>query len=97
MEHFTPVSASIGGMLIGLSANMLWLANGRIAGISGIVGGLWTIRSGMSGGRSSAHHGLHLCPSLIGGLLAGALKTSRMPPSGGLIRSEDGSLAPSAR
>jgi hypothetical protein len=31
MEHFTPVSASIGGVLIGLSATMLWLANGRIA------------------------------------------------------------------
>jgi hypothetical protein len=29
MEHFTPISASIGGVLIGLSATMLWLANGR--------------------------------------------------------------------
>jgi uncharacterized protein len=25
---------------------MLWLTNGRIAGISGIVGGLWTARTG---------------------------------------------------
>jgi hypothetical protein len=32
MDHFTPVSASMGGVLIGLSATMLWLANGRIAG-----------------------------------------------------------------
>ena len=45
MEHFTPVSAAIGGVLIGISATMLWLANGRIAGISGIVGGLWKPRS----------------------------------------------------
>ena len=45
MEHFTPVSAAIGGVLIGISATMLWLANGRIAGISGIVGGLWKARS----------------------------------------------------
>jgi uncharacterized membrane protein YedE/YeeE len=45
MEHFTPVSAAIGGILIGISATMLWLANGRIAGISGIVGGLWKPRS----------------------------------------------------
>jgi hypothetical protein len=31
MEHFTPVSASMGGVLIGLSATMLWLANvGRL-------------------------------------------------------------------
>lgn len=40
MENFTPVSALAGGALIGLSAAVLWLANGRIAGISGIVGGM---------------------------------------------------------
>ena len=45
MEHFTPVSAAIGGALIGISAVLLWIANGRIAGISGIVGGLWKPRS----------------------------------------------------
>jgi uncharacterized membrane protein YedE/YeeE len=45
MEHFTPVSAAIGGALIGISAVLLWIANGRIAGLSGIVGGLWTGRS----------------------------------------------------
>ena len=37
---FTPVSAIIGGGLIGLSAVLLMAANGRIAGISGITGGL---------------------------------------------------------
>lgn len=40
MEHFSPISASIGGALIGLSAGLLWLGNGRIAGISGIFGQL---------------------------------------------------------
>lgn len=40
MESFTPLSASIGGALIGLSAALLWLGNGRIAGISGIFGQL---------------------------------------------------------
>jgi uncharacterized membrane protein YedE/YeeE len=39
MENFTPVSALIGGALIGLGVVVLMLANGRIAGISGIVGG----------------------------------------------------------
>lgn len=39
MEHFTPVSALGGGLLIGLSAAVLFLMNGRIAGISGILGG----------------------------------------------------------
>lgn len=33
MEHLTPVSALIGRGLIGLSAAMLWLGTGRIAGI----------------------------------------------------------------
>jgi len=37
---FTPWSALIGGALIGIAASMLALLNGRIAGISGIVGGL---------------------------------------------------------
>ena len=38
--HFTPLTALSGGLLIGLSAAVLLLCNGRIAGISGIVGGL---------------------------------------------------------
>ena len=37
---FTPWSALAGGVLIGLAAAMFVLVNGRIAGISGIVGGL---------------------------------------------------------
>jgi uncharacterized membrane protein YedE/YeeE len=37
---FTPWSALIGGVIIGLAAAMLAVLNGRVAGISGIVGGL---------------------------------------------------------
>jgi len=40
MDTFTPIPAAIGGALIGLSAAILWLGNGRIAGISGIFGQL---------------------------------------------------------
>ena len=40
MANFTPLSAAIGGGLIGLSAVLLMLLTGRIAGISGIFGGL---------------------------------------------------------
>jgi len=40
MENFTPVVSLIGGILIGLSASALLLFNGKIAGISGVVGGL---------------------------------------------------------
>jgi len=40
VENFTPVSGLIGGLLIGLSAVLLMLLNGKVAGISGIVYGL---------------------------------------------------------
>lgn len=40
MNAFTPWSALAGGILIGLAAALFVLLNGRIAGISGIVGGL---------------------------------------------------------
>lgn len=41
MENFTPYSALLGGVLIGLSATLLLLFNGRIAGVSGILSGIF--------------------------------------------------------
>jgi hypothetical protein len=38
--EFTPLASTIGGMLIGVAAVMMLALNGRIAGISGIVGRL---------------------------------------------------------
>lgn len=38
--HFTPISSLIGGLIIGLSASLLLIFRGKIAGISGILGGL---------------------------------------------------------
>ena len=64
MEHFTPISASIGGLLIGLSATLLWIANGRIAGISGIVGGLWTARANDIAWRIAFVLGLIAAPAV---------------------------------
>ena len=46
MEHFTPLSATLGGALIGLAATLLWAANGRTAGISTIAGAIFPIRRG---------------------------------------------------
>jgi uncharacterized protein len=40
MEQFTPIASLCGGVLIGLSASLLLLSDGKIAGISGIMGGL---------------------------------------------------------
>jgi uncharacterized membrane protein YedE/YeeE len=46
MTEFTPLSATIGGILIGLSAGLLWLTNGRTAGVSGVFGGVVPVRGG---------------------------------------------------
>ncbi len=40
MENFTPVSAIIGGAMIGVASSMLLVLSGRLAGISGILSGL---------------------------------------------------------
>ena len=60
--HFTPWRSLAGGALIGLSAALLVLANGRIAGISGILGTLV--------GRSSAGERSWRLAFLIGLLAA---------------------------
>lgn len=36
--NFTPASALLGGILIGLAAAILWWANGRLAGVSSVLG-----------------------------------------------------------
>jgi len=46
MQAFTPISSTIGGLLLGGAATILLMLNGRIAGISGIVGGLVPPRPG---------------------------------------------------
>jgi uncharacterized membrane protein YedE/YeeE len=43
---FTPGTALLGGILIGIAAALLVLLNGRIAGVSGILGGLLRPASG---------------------------------------------------
>lgn len=43
---FTPVSAVLGGLMIGIAVAVLLLFNGRIAGISGIFANMFTKQSG---------------------------------------------------
>ena len=64
-DSFTPWSALLGGLLIGLAAALLLLANGRIAGISGIVGGLLPARRGESAWRLAFVAGLVGAPLLF--------------------------------
>ena len=62
LQHFTPWTSLAGGVLIGLAAAMLVLFNGRIAGISGIIGGLLTPRRGEIAWRIAFVAGLFAAP-----------------------------------
>ena len=64
--HFTPWSALAGGMLIGLAAAMLLLLNGRIAGISGILGGMLRPVKNDVSWRIAFLAGLVLAPAIYG-------------------------------
>lgn len=61
---FTPLSSLAGGLLIGIAAATLALFNGRIAGISGIIGGLLRLPKGDSGWRAAFVIGLIGAPLL---------------------------------
>ena len=63
-NHFTPWASLIGGLLLGLSASLFILVNGRILGISGIVGGLLTPRPGDTSWRLAFVLGLVIAPSV---------------------------------
>lgn len=61
MHDFTPAPALIGGALIGVAASLLLLTHGRVAGISGLFGGMLR--------RSSEGRATRV--AFIAGLLAG--------------------------
>lgn len=60
--HFTPWQSLAGGALIGLAATLLILLNGRIAGISGVIGGLLRPQRGDLLWRLSFLAGLVIAP-----------------------------------
>ena len=62
---FSPLSATIGGVLIGVAVAMLVLLNGRVAGISGIVGGLLRPAPGDLAWRFAFIAGLIAAPLLF--------------------------------
>ena len=64
--NFTPWTALAGGLLIGLAAAVFVLFNGRIAGISGILGGLLRAHPGDVGWRVAFLAGLMAAPVLYG-------------------------------
>ncbi len=84
MANFTPLSAAIGGALIGLSAVLLMLLTGRIAGISGIFGGLLNPGSADKGWRIAFIAGLILAP-LLAGWIGYGMPTPKLPASWSVI------------
>lgn len=72
-DHFTPWASLAGGMVLGLAAAMFVLLNGRILGISGIVGGLLRPRRGDIGWRVAFVLGMLAAPVLYG-LVAGPMQ-----------------------
>jgi uncharacterized membrane protein YedE/YeeE len=80
MANFTPISAAIGGALIGLSAVLLMLLNGRIAGITGIAAGVLDPLSSDRGWRATFVVGLIAAP-LSALLLDYSLPIVQMPAS----------------
>ena len=79
MENFTPGSALVGGVLIGLAAAILLLLNGRLAGVSGIAGGLTALKKGDMSWRVF----------FLGGLLVSALAYGFAEPSSTDITIDD--------
>jgi hypothetical protein len=65
VASFTPVSALIGGALIGLAAAIYVLGLGRVAGVSGILGGLLRPRSGEAPVQLAFVAGLIAAPLLM--------------------------------
>ncbi len=82
-ESFTPGMSALGGALIGLSASLLLLSHGRIAGISGIVGGLLETRSSDRDWRLA----------FVLGLLAGGIALLFAFPTALTVGVERGSVA----
>ena len=81
---FTPWSALAGGVLIGIAAAMFALLNGRIAGISGVIGGLLKPTPGDVAWRAAFVVGLLSAP-LVYSLFAVLPKPQIAAPSGALV------------
>ena len=78
MTSFTPVSATLGGVLIGLSALLLYLLIGRTAGVSGILGQL--LREPAPAGRGHRLWRLAFCAGLIAAPALYAAAGTPLPP-----------------
>jgi uncharacterized membrane protein YedE/YeeE len=84
--HFTPWASLIGGIVLGLASAIFILFNGRILGISGILGGLLSPRRGDIGWRIFFLLGMAAAPAVFAWLApAGVISAPRIDASYALI------------
>lgn len=76
--NFTPWTALVGGILLGIASAAFILLNGRVLGISGILGGLLAPRRGDIGWRMSFLAGLLLAPAVLALLAPGLIRAPRI-------------------
>ncbi len=80
MHNFTPVSGLLGGAMIGLASALLMALTGRIAGISGIFGGLLPLNTTERDWRLAFLAGLIAAP-LLGAMIGAQLPHPTVPVS----------------
>ena len=74
--HFTPWSALAGGVLLGVASAAFILLNGRILGISGILGGLLMPLKGDVGWRIAFLLGMACAPTVFGMLFPADMRVA---------------------
>lgn len=84
MDNFTPVSALVGGFLIGTAAALLLIFNGKISGVSGILGGSFQRDCQDLPWRIAFLVGLVVAPMFYGAL-GGNLPSVEIESSAGLL------------
>ena len=82
-NHFTPWASLAGGIVLGVASALFILLNGRILGISGIVGGLLRPRAGDIGWRFAFLAGIFAAPMLYA--LVAAPTPPRIDASWGML------------
>lgn len=73
VTEFTPIASTLGGMLVGLASALMLAGNGRIAGISGIVGGF------LEGAEGRSWRGTFILGLLLGGLALRVVMPASLP------------------
>jgi uncharacterized protein len=84
--HFTPWASLAGGVLLGVASALFILLNGRVLGISGILGGLMPPRRGDAGWRVAFLLGMFSAPAAFMLLApAGFVQMPRIDAGFGLV------------